>query len=350
MSENKIQSNEIQSLIRDVLLKEGLDEFSSNAVADGLIHASLRGVDSHGVRLFSHYLSALKNGRINNNPNMKFSQSNLSTGLLDADDAFGHAAGLKAIEYAIKLAKSSGMGSVSVKKSSHFGAASFFGLKIADQDMLGFSFTHSDPLIPPTFGKEPYLGNNPICFTAPGINDQHFCLDMATSIITFNKILHLREKKQEAPLGVGYDIDGIETSDPNKIVSLAPVGGYKGYGLSLMVEILCALLSSMPFGPHVGNMYKDPISKKRNLGHFFMAIDVNSFVEISSFKNRLNELLNELREQERINPDIGIKVAGDNENIIFSEREKNGIPLDEEEKLIFLNLSKEYKLNLHFNK
>ena len=126
--------------------------------------------------------------------------------------------------------------------------------------------------------------------------------------------------------------------------------GHKGYGLSLMVEILCALLSSMPFGPHVGNMYKDPIDKKRNLGHFFMAIDVNSFVEISSFKNRLNELLNELRQQVRINPDMGIKVAGDNENIISLECKKNGIPLDKEEALIFLNLSKDYKLNLNINK
>ena len=346
MKVSNIPSNITRNFLRDILLKEGLKRFSANAVADGLIHASLRGIDSHGIRLFPHYLSALKSGRINKNPKFSFTKSGATTGIMDADDAFGHAAGLKAVEQVVNLANESGMGSVSVKRSSHFGAASFFGLKIAEHDMLGFSFTHSDPLIPPTAGKVPFLGNNPICFTAPCIDGENYCLDMATSIITFNKILRLREDNMQAPQGVGFGEDGIETTNPNKIVSLAPIGDYKGYGLSLMVEILCALLSGMPFGPHIGHMYKDPLSKKRNLGHFFLAIDIQYFVDIDIFKSRLNDLLNELRNQTPIDSGMPVKVAGDKERTIEIIRRKNGIPIGEDEYLFLLDLSKKYKLKL----
>jgi len=164
---NSIPSNHIRNFLYTILKQEEVEGFSANAVADGLVHASLRGVDSHGIRLFPHYLAALKGGRINGKPQFSFDKTSESTGILDADNAFGHAAGLRAVKEVVDLADKAGMGSVSVKRSTHFGAASFFGLEIAKHDMLGFSFTHSDPLIPPTGGKKPFLGNNPICFWKP---------------------------------------------------------------------------------------------------------------------------------------------------------------------------------------
>jgi len=315
-------------------------------VSDGLVHASLRGVDSHGIRLFPHYLAALKGGRINGQPKFLFDKTSPSTGILDADDAFGHSAGLKAVSKVVSMAKKSGMGSVSVKRSTHFGAASFFGLEMAKHDMLGFSFTNSDPLIPPTRGTNPYLGNNPICFTTPCADEDPICLDMATSMITFNKVLRMRENKETAPAGVGFDVNGYDTTDPNKIVSLAPAGGYKGYGLSLMVEILCALLSGMPFGPHIGHMYNDTLDKKRNLGQFFMAIKINCFSDPVQFKMRVKQLAIELRSQDQIDPNLPILVAGDPEKKISEERIHNGIPIGKYEQEFFHDLSIEYGIQL----
>jgi len=341
-----VQSDQIREFLYTILRQERVARFSASAVSDGLVHASLRGVDSHGIRLFSHYLAALKGGRINGQPKFLFEKTSPSTGILDADDAFGHSAGLKAVSKVVSMAKKSGMGSVSVKHSTHFGAASFFGLEIARHNMLGLSFTHSDPLIPPTRGKIPYLGNNPICFTAPCEGEEPVCLDMATSMITFNKVLRMREDQETAPPGVGFDKKGIETTDPNKIISLAPAGGYKGYGLSLMVDILCALLSGMPFGPHIGHMYNDTLNKKRNLGQFFIAIRIGCFVDPVLFKTRIHQLINELRNQERIDPGLPIMVAGDPEKKISEERIHNGIPIGKYEQEFFHDLSNQYGIQL----
>jgi len=341
-----IKADNVNRFIFNILIKEQVESFSAQSVADGLVHASTRGVDSHGIRLFPHYLKAVKGGRINRNPRFDFKKTTATTGILDADNAYGHAAGMKAVHEVIQLAGESGMGSVSVKNSSHFGAASFFGLEIAKHNMLGFSFTHSDPLIPPTGGKRPYLGNNPICFTAPCKGEDPLCLDMATSMITFNKVLKLREDGLDAPPSTGFDKNGIEAIDSNQIVSLAPIGAYKGYGLSLMVDILCALLSGMPFGPHVGHMYNDPLDKPRQLGQFFMAINIDSFQNSVMFKNRLKQLMDDLRNQEALNLEIPVMVAGDPEKMIAIERSHTGIPISNFERSFLENLGQEYEVDL----
>lgn len=343
-----IDSKVIRQFLSTLLKKEGVEEFSAESVANGLVHTSLRGVDSHGIRLFPHYLKAVKAGRINKNPNFNFKRTTPSTGILDADDAYGHAAGMKAVEEVVKLAKETGMGAVSVKRSSHFGAASFFSLEIAKHNMIGFSFSHSDPLITPTRGKKPYLGNNPICFTAPCEGEEPICLDMATSMITFNKVLQYREDGVLAPSGVGLDSEGNETTDPHKIVSLTPAGAYKGYGLSFMVEILCALLSGMPFGPNIGHMYKDPLDKKRNLGQFFMAIRIDAFVDVPEFKQRLKQLSDELRSNEPLDPNQPILVAGDPEKIAQLKRSKSGIPVSKAEIQFLKEYSSKYNIPLVF--
>jgi len=321
-----VNHTEIRSFIFEVFKKEGVDPVAAGCVADGLVHASLRGIDSHGIRLLPHYLNALKAGRINPCPNYKFNRTTPSTGVLDADDAYGHASGMEAVKRAMDMAKEAGMGAIAVKRSSHFGVASFFTLEISKHDMVGLSLSHADSLIVPTAGKHRYLGNNPICFSAPCDGEEPICLDMATSTITFNKVLQLREEGRQVPNGVGVDETGQETNDPQKIINLLPVGGYKGYGLALVVEVLCALLSGMPFGPHITRMYDAPIEEKRNLGHFFVAIRIDAFVELNTFKSRIKQLVTELRKEPPLDPDIPVQVAGDPEKRISEKRLKSGIP------------------------
>jgi ureidoglycolate dehydrogenase (NAD+) len=322
-----MEYTKIREFIFEVLKKDGVDPVAAGQVADGLVHASLRGVDSHGIRLLPHYLKALKAGRINPCPNYKFQRTSPSTGVLDADNAFGHAAGMAAVEQVLELAREAGIGAVGVQRSTHFGVASFFALEISKHDMIGMSFTHADSLIVPSGGKRRFLGNNPICFTAPCEGEEPICLDMATSLITFNKVLQLREENSMAPAGAGADEAGRETTDPHQIVNLLPIGGYKGYGLSLMVEILCALLTGMPFGPHIPRMYDAPIEERRDLGHFFMAIRVEAFVELNTFKKRMSRLATELRQEPCLDSNIPVQVAGDPEKKMSEERRKNGIPL-----------------------
>lgn len=345
-TEERIMPADARQFIFDVLCKENVNSEGAANVADGLVHASLRGVDSHGIRLLPHYLKALQAGRINPQPNYRFEQTAPATGILDADHAFGHDSGMQAVRHAISIAKESGAGCVGVRDSTHFGAASFFGLAIAEADMIGLSFTHSDSLIVPTAGKQRFLGNNPICFTAPCKGEDPVCLDMATSVITFNKVLQLREENATAPAGVGVDAQGRETCNPHDIVNLMPVGGYKGYGLSLMIEVLCALLTGMPYGPHIPRMYDAPIQHRRHLGHFFMALRIDPFADIQQFKSRMKEMVDELRRATPVDERIPVMVAGDPEKQTAAKRCQDGLPLRDLDADYFRKAALDYGVSL----
>ena len=199
-----------------------------------------------------------------------------------------------------------------------------------------------DALIKTYAGKRPFLGNNPICFAAPCKDEEPFCLDMATSITTFNKIKQLKEKGLRAPLGVGSNKDGVETVDPNEITMLSPIGGYKGYGLSLAIEILCSLLTGMPYGPHIPKMFEAPMDQKRFLGHFISAIRIDCFQDIDYFKERLARMLKEIRREPPLDKIIPIKVSGDPEKEIYKQRIKDGIPLAQAEYRIIKELGLKY--------
>lgn len=334
---------------KKVLLKAGVREDVAGYVAEGLVQTSLRGVDSHGIRLLPHYLEGARKGRINPKPNYKFKKTSASTGLFDADHAFGHAAGMEAAKKAIELAKKAGSAHVAVYNSSHFGAAAYYALEIARHDMIGMSFTTTDALVKTYAGKRPFLGNNPICFTAPCNGEEPFCLDMATSVVTFNKIRQLREEGRQAPAGVGSNKDGLETTDPCEITMLLPIGGYKGYGLSLMVEILCSLLTGMPFGPHIPKMFEAPMSQKRYLGHFISAIRIDCFQEKKVFKDRLSRMMQEIRSEPRLNKNTAVQVSGDPEKQEKVKRAKMGIPLKIAEFDALVKVAKEYGVNLTCN-
>jgi ureidoglycolate dehydrogenase (NAD+) len=337
-----IKAGVLRSFIKKVLLKIRVRGDVASYVTEGLVQTSLRGVDSHGVRLFPHYLEGVKKGRINPNPKYKFIKTAESTGVFDADHTFGHAAGIEAAKHAIRLAKRAGTGHVAVCNSTHFGAAAYYVLEIAKHDMIGLAFTNTDALIKTYAGKRPFLGNNPIAFAAPCEDEEPFCLDMATSIVTFNKIRQCREKRVSAPKGIGADKNGIETTDPRKMTMLLPIGGYKGYGLSMMIEVLSSLLSGMPYGPHIPKMFEAPMSAKRFLGHFMIAINIDCFQEKNVFKKRLALMMKELRGEPPFNKKVPVEVAGDPEKKNYSERIRNGIPMGLKEYEIFKRMGDEH--------
>lgn len=334
-----------KEIIKGALLKEKVEKQVAEYVAQGLASTSLRGTDSHGIRLIHHYLAGIKSGRINPRPSYSVEKRMPTVAVLDADHTFGHAAGMEAARLAIEMADEYGSGNVAVRNSTHFGAAAYFALEIAEHDMIGTSYTHSDSLIIPTHGKRSFLGNNPVCFTAPVKGEGPFCLDMATSIITFNAVRQLQERGEKAPENVGTDKNGIPTTNANEIKMLLPVGTYKGYGLSLMVEVLCSMLSGMPYGPHISKMFED-LTKKRHLGHFVSAMNISAFTDVDLFKERMAGMIDELRNEPCLDHDQAVMVAGDPEKIRFSDRNIEGIPVTEQELKDFELLNKKYQLGV----
>ncbi len=317
----------LRRLLTDVLAYHGVIAEIRQHVSEGLVQTSERGVDSHGIQLFPHYIAALKGGRINGNPNVRVARRTPGVATLHADHTFGHAAGAFAMQHAITMAKEVGIASVAVTDSTHCGAAAYYGLMAAENDMIGLFFTHASPHMLYPGAKVPTLGPNPICFTAPMKGEEPYCLDMSTTVVTFNRLNIVREEGGTVEPNWGADEDGVPTTDPRRIAHLFPIGGYKGYGLGMMIDILSGLLSGMPVGPDVSRMYGNPLSEKRRLGHFCVAINIAAFEDIAIFKRRLSDYCKTLREQGMGDADTRAKVPGDPEKEMKVQRLREGIPV-----------------------
>lgn len=323
----QVPADRLRQFAKKAFLHVGVDENVAEHTSRALWLTSLRGVDSHGLRLLSHYIVGIEQGRLNPRPKYAFVQTSSSTGCLDADHTLGHAAGIEAMRYAIQLAKGAGMGFISVRNSSHCGAMATYALEACAQDMIGLAYTHATARLKTPNAARPFLGTNPICFAAPMANEDPFCFDAAPTAFSFNKVKQYAELGKSLPPDVAADKNGKITLDPSLADQLLPIGDYKGYGLSLMVEILCGLLSGMPTGRDVSNMFGAPLSQKRYLGQFYGAMRIDVFEDVGRFKSRLQELVNNLRSEVRQDAKIPVQVAGDPEKAARREREKNGIPL-----------------------
>lgn len=339
-----IEYKKIKDLIYKILLEIGVDEFSSSSVSKGLSETSLRGVDSHGIRLFPHYLDSALNGRKNPTPNMNFSNKYPSYLTLDADNGFGHAAGFKAINKAMEIADIYGICAVNVINSSHPGAMASFALHAAKNGMIAFAYTHADALIRAFGSNETFFGTNPICMAAPRVEKNPYCLDMATSKISWNKVKIYRGIEKKLPKNVAADKSGIDTTNPNNAAMLLPLGEYKGHGLSSMVEILCSIIPGVPFGPHIPSMFEYDIKKTRHLGQHYMVIKTDVVSTHDEFISNMQAMTNEVRNLNS-NLEGGVMLPGDPEIKNAKYREKNGIPVDDELFIFLDKVSKKY-LNL----
>ena len=326
---NRFSHKDIENSFLHVLKNINVDEKIAQLTVKGLIHTSLRGVDSHGIRLFPHYVNSVLKGRLNPTPNFNFQETNISTGKLDADHTFGHAAGIIGMNHTIKLAQKTGIGMVSVFNSSHCGALAYYALQACKYDMIGLAFTHASPKVKTPKSKRSFFGTNPLCFTAPMKNEDPYCFDSAPTLMPFNKIRQYREDDKELPENIATDKNGIETLNPHLATQLLPMADYKGFGLTMLVDVLCGLLTGMPVGNKISQMYEEPLSQRRYLGQVFIAIKIDSFEDPDIFKSRLQETCDKIRNEPKINPDSIIQVAGDPEKRKMKNRLGNGIPIKE---------------------
>jgi len=325
----RIAYDDLVTFTGAVLAKAGLDDFSRDAVTSGLCETSLRGVDSHGIRLLPHYAASALSGRKNPKPDFKFNQRFPAMGALDADDAFGHAAGIYAMDRAMEMAETQGTGTVSVFNSSHPGAMASFALKAARAGYIGFAFTHADALVVAHGGTRALFGTNPVCMAAPRREEEPFCLDMATSTIPWNRLMRHRASGTPLAEGLAADENGAPTTDANAARALSPTGGYKGYGLGAMVEILCGVMSGMAVARDIPAMFTTPMDRPRKLGQFYMAMRTDCCGSADDFRARLQAMTDAARSEP---PREGeeVMLPGDPEIRESARRRRDGIPLDSE--------------------
>ena len=343
---NKIHYKELVSFSQQLLKIAGLDKYSLDAVTKGLCETSLRGVDSHGIRLLPHYFNSAISGRKNPKPQFRINKNFPSIAHLDADNAFGHAAGMKAIDIAIEMAKVQGIGTVAVSNSSHPGAMASMALKAARKGYIAFAFTHADALILSHGGTRPYFGTNPICFAAPREEQEPYCLDMATSIVPWNRVLLNRNSSKPLEPGIAADEYGNSTTDPHKAAAVMPTGSYKGYGLSSMVEVLCGVYTGMAFGRSIPAMFTTQMTEQRKLGQFYMVMRTDGVISQDFFVERMQEMTRQVRLEPGMNGESVI-LPGDKEIYEAEKRMLNGIPIDNVTEDSFEALSKKYNVPIN---
>lgn len=300
------------------------------AVARALVSTSLRGVDSHGVRLLPHYLRALDGGRIAKAPAHTTRRSAPGAAIIDADNGFGHHAGYRAIAEGCVMARDAGIAGVSVINSSHFGAAGCYALEAAEAGFLAFAFCNSDPFVLPHDAQSPFHGTNPIAFAAPVAGQHPFLLDMATSTVPWNRIRDYELKGQPVPQDVAVDAAGEMTTDPAAVAALLPVGGkqfgFKGAGLAAVMEVLSAALTGMGHCTRLLPMPGPDMSTPRRLGQYYIVINPDAFVPRPVYQAGMAAYLADLRAT-MAQPGQQVLAPGDREWKCLADRSVTGIPV-----------------------
>jgi ureidoglycolate dehydrogenase (NAD+) len=321
-----IDHKKIQLWAMDCLQFLDVPSHDALIVSDALIQTSLWGIDSHGIARLPHYLARIQAGSIEAKPAIQVKETGPCTAQLTGGHGLGMVICDQAMGVAIRLAQQNGVGVVGISESTHCGAIGLYSRKAALSGLIGIAFTHSDALVVPFGGKERFLGTNPISIAFPRLGSQPLCLDMATSAIPWNRVMNARRENQELPDGVAIDATGAFTTDPHKTSALFPLGGaeygYKGYGLALMVDILCGPLNGMPFGPNVSVMYGD-LSQRRNLGSLMLAIDPARFAGGPALAETVLQITQTLKQQPGT-----ILFPGEPEYLCEERRRREGIPIE----------------------
>lgn len=326
----RINHEKLTRFVQAAFEKLGVPAADAQIAAETLVAADLRGVDTHGVIRFSPhawYVKWLSDGSMTVKPNIQVISETPSTALLDGDRGMGMVIGHRAMELAIEKAKQCGIGMVGVRNSRHYGMSAQYAMQALAYDMIGIAMTNASRQVVPTFGREARFGTNPMCFAVPADKELPFVLDMATTTAAAGKLELAARLEKSIPTGWALDEKAEPTHDPRvaqKARRLLPLGGsrdngsHKGYGLAILVEILCGVLTGTLTAL---NADQDP------RGHFFGAIRVDAFRPVTEFKRDMDRLIRELKSTPPIQGQNRVYVAGEIEFETAEERAERGVPL-----------------------
>ena len=321
-SDQLYSGESLRSWIAAAFRAVDLTEVDAAEAASLLVQTSLWGIDSHGVARVPHYLERLRRGSVVAKPVGKFTATGAATGDFDGGHGFGFNVCASAMRHAIELARASGAGIVGVRNSSHCGAVGLYSRMAADQGMIGLSFTHADAYVAPPGAAAPFFGTNPISISIPSIDPARpFCVDLATSAVTVNRIMNARRDNAAVPSGLGIDRAGRETTNPHDIVALHPMAGHKGYALAFAIDMLCGPLNGMTFGPHINRMHDD-LDNPRRLGSLLIAFDPARFFGGADLARTVTQAIVETKSLGET-----VRYPGEPEYLAAEQREREGIPL-----------------------
>jgi L-2-hydroxycarboxylate dehydrogenase (NAD+) len=336
-----VDAEALRAYAAALLQAAGAPEDDARITAEVLVASDLRGHESHGVaRLEPYYVRPLLQGTINACPQVAVRHETAATIVIDADNGLGQPASKRAMDRCIVKAREAGMCMAAIRHSNHFGIAGYYAMQALTHEMIGIACTDAGPLAVPTGGRAAMLGSNPIAFAAPAGRNRPFVLDMATSAVPIGKVEVKARRGMPLPTGWAVDADGQSASDAADVLDrlghhlpggLMPLGGveagHKGYGLSMMVDILCSVLAGAR--AHLGDPHTFSAGEPADVNHVVAAISIAAFGTVEEFTRDMDAYIDGMH---RVPPAPGVdrvRVAGEPEFEAEEERRRSGIPLHE---------------------
>ena len=335
----RVRIGDLESLCRQVFERLGLSADDASAAAAVLVAADVRGIPSHGVGRLWRYVNGLTTGLMLPDTPVEVLVDTPSSLVIHAHGAMGAPVSVRAMAAVIEKARTNGAAFGCVRDSNHFGIAGYYAMMALDADMLGFAMTNTAALGVPTFGRQVMFGTNPLAFAAPAGQERAFVLDMSTTVVTRGKIEVYEKLGKALPQGWAVDKTGHTASDAPSLLDdmfhrlgggILPLGGegeefsgYKGYGLAIMVDILCGVLCGAPTGPDLA----DTETSSARVGHFFGAIRIDRFRDPQAFRQDMDRLLAGLRACPPADGQERVYFAGQKEFEHEAECQRLGVPV-----------------------
>ncbi len=322
----------LRAWTEQVFQKIGVAKAHAELLTDSLIEANLRGVDTHGItRMLCVYVKRIQVGVVSAKSDLQVVRDQPSTALIDCKNSIGQVGSNYAMQMAIEKAKKTGVAFVATTHSNHFGAAAYWAMMALDHGMIGLSSTNAPAAVAPTGSRTPMLGTNPFAIAIPAGEEQPVVLDLATTVVARGRIL--LHAKQDKPLEPGWAFDelGRPTVDPHAAVKglLAPIGGYKGYGIALAIDLLCGVMTGSNYGTHFPGFLADNLEAPTDVGSIFAALCVESFMDLPDLKAGMDKAIREIKTSVKAEGVRRIYIPGEIEFETKAERLKNGVPIPE---------------------
>jgi LDH2 family malate/lactate/ureidoglycolate dehydrogenase len=328
MTERRFAAAEGRRFMARALAKVGLPPGDADAVAEMMLFADLRGVDSHGIVRLASYVARLKAGGVNPTPDFRVVNDAPATALVDGDNGMGHLVMRHAARLAIDKAQQAGVAWVGTRRSNHAGAAACYAMMALPHDMIGlYLAVANNNHMAPTGGIEALLGTNPIAVAIPTQDEPPIVLDIATTATSAGKIRLAADNGERLAEGLVTDRAGKPITDPNEAGSglLLPIGGYKGFGLSLVFSIMGGALNGSGTGRDTVSI--DDVALAGNTGQAIMALKVANFGDVADFKRRIDKIARDIRTSQPMPGVSEVRYPGLNGHRTAAERAKNGVAI-----------------------
>ncbi len=356
--------NTAQNFITDAFVGAGVPREDAEICTDVLLESDRRGIESHGCNRFKPiYIDRIKAGIQNPITNFEIIKETPTTAVVDGHHGMGQVIGHKAMSMAIAKAKEYGLGMVAVRNSCHYGIAGYYASMATKAGCIGMTGTNARPSVAPTFGVEGMFGTNPYTVGIPTDENFDFIFDCATSITQNGKIEYYERIGEAVHEGTIIDVDGNPVSGDagvalkkirNGTAALTTLGGigetlggYKGYGFALIVEMLSAVLQDGWYGKDLDGKDEKGNLRPYHLGHFFIAIDTNHFLGEDLCRKKAGDILRAVRASKKAPDAERIYTAGEKEYDIWMNRKESGVPINESVQQEMIAVRDEYHLTTY---